>query len=89
MTSTSPTSGTTDNYSLPNVPNPYAVLLQVNIDPNSDVALRQDVLEHLVVPDLRSLPGFHLASWLNDGQGTGIILVELDTEDHARAAGGD
>ena len=27
-----------------------------------------------------------MASWLNDGNGTGFCLVDFDSEDHARGA---
>jgi hypothetical protein len=46
---------------------PYAVVLQVKIDPGLDARNRQSMLEQIVVPEVTGLPGFQLASWLNDG----------------------
>ena len=39
-----------------------------------------------MVPEVTGLPGFQLASWLNDGNGTGVCLFEFDTEEHAQSA---
>jgi hypothetical protein len=64
----------------------YAVVLQVKIDPDVDAPRRTSMLEHPVVPDVTELPGFQLASWLNDGNGTGVCLFEFEAEEHARAA---
>jgi hypothetical protein len=65
---------------------PYAVVLQVKIDPGLDHRHRQSMLEQVVVPEVTGLPGFQLASWLNDGEGTGVCLFEFDAEENARAA---
>ena len=65
---------------------PYAVVLQVKIDPGPDDTHRQSMLEQVVVPEVTGLPGFQLASWLNDGHGTGVCLFEFDAEENARAA---
>lgn len=65
---------------------PYAVVLQVKIDPDHDARRGQSPLEHEIVPEVTGLPGFQLASWLNDGEGTGLCLFEFDAEENARSA---
>ena len=65
---------------------PYAVVLQVKIDPDLGADRRPSVLEQDAVPDVTELPGFQLASWLNDGNGTGVCLFEFDVEENARSA---
>jgi hypothetical protein len=65
---------------------PYVVLLQVKIDPNQDAPHLPSTTEHVAVPEVTGLPGFQLASWLNDGKGTGVCLFEFDVEENARSA---
>jgi hypothetical protein len=64
----------------------HAVVVQVKIEPDSDVAHRHAILNNNVVPEVRALPGFQNASWMNDGLGTGICVVTFDTERNAEAA---
>ncbi len=65
---------------------PYVVVLQVKIGPERDTGHRQSETGHDVVPEVTGLPGFQLASWLNDGKGTGVCLFEFDVEENARSA---
>ncbi|HEY5394679.1 MAG TPA: hypothetical protein VIL16_04705 [Trebonia sp.] len=64
----------------------YAVVVQVRIEPGSDIEHRHAILNDFVVPEVRALPGFLKGSWLNDGAGTGTCIVVFDSEDKARAA---
>ena len=64
----------------------HAAVVEVSIDPTSDVAHRHGVLEELVVPEVRALPGFRRGLWMNDGHGKGTCVVVCSTEDAARAA---
>jgi len=64
----------------------YAVVIQVQIDPNSDREHRHSILDEFVVPDAKALHGFEQGIWMNDGAGTGTCVVVFDTEDHATAA---
>lgn len=63
----------------------YAALVQVEIDPGSDVALRHAILDEFVIPEVRSLPGFVRALWLNDRAGTGTCVVVFEDEEGASA----
>ena len=38
------------------------------------------------MPEYRELPGFRMASRMNDGEGTGLCVIEFDSEVHARKA---
>ena len=64
----------------------WAVLVKVKLDMDTSPQHRRSILEEYVVPEYRELPGFLLASWMNDGNGTGLCLVEFETEEHARGA---
>jgi hypothetical protein len=64
----------------------HAVVVQVRIEPGSDIEHRHAILNDFVIPEVRSLPGFRKGSWLNDGAGTGICIVLFDSEDNAKAA---
>jgi len=64
----------------------YAVVMKVRLDMDTSREQRQSVIEEYIVPEYQELPGFQLASWMNDGEGTGLCLVEFDSEEHARAA---
>jgi hypothetical protein len=63
----------------------HAAVVEVSIDPTSDVAHRHGILEEFVVPEVRALPGFRRGLWMNDGAGTGTCVVVCSTEDAARA----
>lgn len=65
---------------------PYAAMVQVKIDPDSDREHRQSVLNDFVVPEVTALPGFQRGMWMNDGRGTGTCLVVFDREEHANGA---
>ena len=65
---------------------PYAVVVQVRIEPGSDIGHRHAVLNDFVIPQVKELPGFQKGTWLNDGSGTGTCVVMFDTEGNARAA---
>jgi hypothetical protein len=64
----------------------HAVVVQVRIEPGSDIEHRHAILNDFVIPEVRPLPGFRKGSWLNDGAGTGICIVLFDSEDNAKAA---
>jgi hypothetical protein len=64
----------------------HAVVIQVEIDPNSDIAHRHAILNNYVIPEAQALPGFRKGMWMNDGVGTGTCVVMFDTEDNAKSA---
>jgi hypothetical protein len=64
----------------------HAVVVQVRLDPNSDVEHRRAILNDYVIPEAKALPGFRRGTWMNDGAGTGTCMVVFDTEDDARSA---
>lgn len=64
----------------------YAVVIAVKVDIDTSAAHRREALESQVVPEMMQLPGFQLASWMNDGVGSGMCHVQFDTEAHALAA---
>jgi hypothetical protein len=66
----------------------HAVVVQVKIEPNSDIGHRHAVLNDFVIPQAKALTGFVKGTWLNDGAGTGTCVAVFDTEDNARAAVG-
>ncbi|MCL2585228.1 MAG: hypothetical protein FWE35_22525 [Streptosporangiales bacterium] len=63
-----------------------AVVAQVRIEPGSDPGHRQAVLSDFVIPQVKAMPGFVRATWLNDGAGTGTCIAVFATENDARAA---
>jgi hypothetical protein len=64
----------------------HAVVIQVRIEPGSDIGHRHAILNDFVIPQVKALPGFQKGTWLNDGAGTGTCVEVFDTEDNARAA---
>jgi hypothetical protein len=64
----------------------HAAVILVKLDPNSDFDHRHSVLNDFIIPEVKALPGFLKAMWMNDGAGTGTSVVVFDTEEHARAA---
>jgi hypothetical protein len=66
----------------------HAVVIQVEIDPDSDPVHRHSILNDFVLPEARALPGFEKGMWMNDGAGTGTCVVVFDTEVHAENAVG-
>jgi hypothetical protein len=64
----------------------HAVVIQVNIDPDSGREHRHSILNDFVLPEARALPGFEKGIWMNDGAGTGTCVVIFDTELHAKDA---
>ena len=64
----------------------WAVLIKVRLDMDTSPEHRRQILEEYIVPEYRDLPGFLLASWMNDGNGTGLCLVDFDSEENARSA---
>lgn len=64
----------------------HAVLVQVEIDPDSDIEHRRSVLADFVVPELTKLPGFERAMWLTDGAGVGTCIATFGTPDQANEA---
>ena len=64
----------------------HAVVVQVRIEPDSDIENRHAVLNDFVIPQVRALPGFRKSIWMNDGAGVGTCVVVFDTEQSARAA---
>lgn len=65
---------------------PHAVVIQVRVDPGSDIEHRHSILNEFVIPQTKALPGFRKGSWMNDGAGTGTCVVVFDTEDNAKSA---
>jgi hypothetical protein len=63
----------------------HAVVVQVAIVPDSDLAHRRAILHEFVIPEVKALPGFARGVWLNDGEGTGTCVVVFGTEEQARA----
>ena len=45
----------------------HAVVIQVEIDPNSDIEHRHAILNDFVIPEAKALPGFQKGTWMNDG----------------------
>jgi hypothetical protein len=64
----------------------HAVVVQVRIEPDSDIEHRHAVLNDFVIPPVKALPGFRKASWMNDGAGVGTCIVTFDSEQNARVA---
>jgi hypothetical protein len=64
----------------------HAVLVQVTLDPDSDLAHRHSILHDIVIPQTKALPGFQRATFMNDGAGTGTCIVTFHTEENAIAA---
>jgi hypothetical protein len=64
----------------------HAVVIQVKVDADSDVAHRHGILHEYVIPAVKTLPGFQKGAWMNDGVGTGMCIVVFDTEENAKAA---
>lgn len=63
----------------------YAAVVQIGIEPGSDPAHRQRVLDEFVIPELRALPGYRQSLWLSDGEGTGTCVVVFDDAVQAQA----
>jgi hypothetical protein len=55
----------------------HAVVIQVKLDPNSDIEHRHSILNDFVVPEAKALPGFKKGIWMNDGAGTGTCVIVL------------
>jgi hypothetical protein len=64
----------------------HAVVIEVRIEVDSDMAHRHQTLRDYVIPDIRALTGFQRASWMNDRAGTGMCIAVFETEDNAKAA---
>jgi hypothetical protein len=64
----------------------YAAVVQVKIEPDSDIQHRHGILNDFVVPETRALRGFQRATWMNDGAGTGTCVVLFDTAENAQSA---
>lgn len=64
----------------------HAVVIQVKLDPNSDIEHRHSILNDFVIPQAKALPGFQKGTWMNDGAGTGTCVVVFDTEGNAKSA---
>jgi hypothetical protein len=62
----------------------YAAFVQVEVDPAADLEHRHAVLNEFVLPEVKSLPGFKAAMWLNDGQGIGTCIAQFETNEQAR-----
>jgi hypothetical protein len=61
----------------------YAAFVQVDVDPDPDSGHRHAVLNEFVIPEVKKLPGFRSAVWLNDGKGVGTCVARFDTEEQA------
>ena len=64
----------------------HAVVIQVKIDPNSDIKTWGLILNDFVIPEAKALPGFRKGTWLNSGTGTGTCVLIFDSEDNAKSA---
>ena len=64
----------------------YAAVVEVKIEPDSDIEHRHAVLSDFVVPETKSLRGFQRAIWMNDRAGTGTCIVVFDTSENAQSA---
>ena len=64
----------------------HAVVIQVKLDPDSDIVHRHSILNDFVIPQAKALSGFQKGTWMNDGAGTGTCVVMFDTEDDAKLA---
>jgi hypothetical protein len=63
----------------------HAAVVQVVIDPASDLDHRRSILEQHVVPELSALAGYRSSIWLHDDAGTGTSVVVFDTATQAEA----
>jgi hypothetical protein len=63
----------------------YAAVVEIAIERVSDPAHRQRVLDELVIPELRALPGYRQSLWLSDGEDTGTCVVVFDRAEQAQA----
>ncbi len=64
----------------------HAVVIQVKLDPDSDIEHRHSILNEFVIPAAKALPGVQKGMWMNDGAGTGTCVVVFESEDHAKSA---
>ena len=64
----------------------HAVLIQVTLDPNSDIEHRHSILNEFIIPTAKGLPGFQRGTWMNDGSGVGTCVVMFDTKANADEA---
>lgn len=63
----------------------YAAVVQVRIEPDSDLLHRHEVLQAFVVPEIKAHPGYLRGQWMNDREGTGLCIAVFDTEANARS----
>jgi hypothetical protein len=63
-----------------------AIVIQVKVDPDSDVEHRHSILNTYVIPEAKALPGFQKGTWMNDGAGRGTCVVVFDSQLNARSA---
>jgi hypothetical protein len=64
----------------------HAVVIQVKVEPNSDIEHRHSILNEFVIPAAKALPGFRKGTWMNNGAGTGSCVLVFDSEENARSA---
>jgi len=64
----------------------HAVVIHVELSPDSDIEHRHSALNDIVIPGAKALPGFQKGMWMNDGAGTGTCVVVFDTEENAKSA---
>jgi hypothetical protein len=62
------------------------VVVQVNLDPNSDTAHGHSILNDIVIPEAQALPGIQEGTWMNDGAATVTCVIVFVTADNANAA---
>ncbi len=60
-------------------------MVQVAIDAGSDATHRHGILNDVVIPEVKALPGFVRGLWLHDRQGTATCVVVFESEEDARA----
>lgn len=61
----------------------FAAFIQVEVDPSSDIEHRRSILNQFILPELKMLPGFTGAIWLNDQQGVGTCIAQFETNEQA------
>jgi hypothetical protein len=62
----------------------HAAVVEVTIDAASGAAHRCAILQSLVIPEVKALPGFVRGTWLDDGEGTATCIAVFEHEAQAR-----
>lgn len=62
----------------------HAVVLQVSLVGDADEGMK--MLDDVIIPHVSSLEGFQRGTWMHDGQGAGMAVVQFDSEAKAKQA---